>query len=145
MPRLARRIRTLGPPACANELEIYFVIDTGYAWLTSDVEVDYTATDGGVDFTCLTSSSHAGWVACYGYKAAASDPLEFCMQRRLDAQPVCQTFNSFPDALAELICFVPSPLPPPPSPCYAITDITTCMGKAACTWDSPNNRCVPKP
>jgi hypothetical protein len=135
---------TLGPPDCANEYEIYFIIDTGYAWLTSDTDVTYTATDGAVDYTCLSSSSHPGWVACYGYKSAGAGPLQFCLQRPLDAMPVCQTFDTFPAAVGDLVCFVPT-LPPPPSPCYAITDFTTCVGKPSCQWDSPTNRCVPKP
>ncbi|KAF0109117.1 MAG: hypothetical protein FD146_161 [Anaerolineaceae bacterium] len=134
----------LGPPACANELEIYFVIDTGYAWLTPDTDVTYTATDGAVNYTCVTSSSYPGRVACYGYKSAGVGILQFCLQRPLDPMPTCQTYPAFPAAVNGLVCFVPT-LPPPPSPCYAITDHTTCIGTVGCKWDDPTNRCVPNP
>lgn len=129
--------------ACDGPTQVFFVIDTGYAWLDNSGTYGYTATDGKTTYWCDTSQT-PGLVNCYGAKAANAGPLEFCLQRVEDTAPLCQTFETFPVRVNMLSCE-----PTPTVVTFACSNFTTeptCWEhEDKCHWDSTDHDCRPNP
>lgn len=140
----------LGSSGCRSEEEIFFTIDTGFTWLTSDEGVNYSASDGDTTYACTVAST-PGRVYCFGHRPDNPGALEFCLQREGDSQPLCQVFTDYPQYIWGYTCVAPTPTdrpgqhsPPPntgPS-CSSITSISACQNNSACTWDTSSNKCV---
>ena len=94
----------LASTACNEETtQMEFTIDTGYDWLTQDVQVAFVASDTETDYTCETGGS-AGLVNCRGSRSQAPGALTFCLQRSTDPSPVCQTFADFSASITNVPC-----------------------------------------
>ena len=55
---------------------VFFMVDTGYDWLTVDADVAYTATDGIRVFTCVTHPTVAGRIYCYGLQPTQPETMK---------------------------------------------------------------------
>ncbi len=116
--------------ACDGTTQVYFVIDTHYAWLDNSGIYGYTATDGQTTYWCDTSQN-PGLVYCYGTKTTVTEPLEFCFQRPEDTAPLCKTFDTFPARVNMLSC---EPTPTVAPACSSIKSELACNNTPGCKW-----------
>jgi hypothetical protein len=137
----------LNHPGCHSEEEIFFTLDTGFTWLTSNEGVTLSATDGDTTYAC-TVATDPGRVYCYGPHPDNPGALEFCLQRKGDSKPLCQTYTDYPQSVWSLSCIPPTPTDRPgqnaPGSCASLTTIPACQSNSACTWDTSANKCVSK-
>jgi hypothetical protein len=137
----------LNHPGCHSEEEIFFTLDTGFTWLTSNEGVTFAATDGDTTYTCSVATA-PGRVYCYGPRPDNPGALEFCIQREGDSKPLCQVFTGYPQVVWDFSCIPPTPTDRPgqnaPGTCASITSPAACQANTSCTWETSTNKCVSK-
>ncbi len=130
---------------CHDETRIFFMIETGLAWLVPGAEFDYTATDGETTYACTVNPAMPGRIYCAGPRPEVPGPLEFCLQGPGEVAPTCQTYPDYNIWVASIPpCAPEEPEEPHVPSCADYTTLSECSDHG-CYWWKSTETCHSEP
>ncbi len=132
----------LASVGCYDETHLFFIVDTGFAWLVPGAGWTYHAWDGSSTYSCSVHPTIPGRLYCIGPRPPAPGPLDVYVQQDGTPPTTSVLFEGWPGYVAAVPSCAPEE-PPPPS-CADYHTPTDCGGHG-CYWNKITSTCSSTP
>ncbi len=126
---------------CHDTSDIYFIVDTGLAWLVPGAGFTYSASDAEGGYACSVHPTIPGRLYCSGPRPVSPGTLQVCVDQDGPEPVACTYFDDWPAQVA----IIPDCAAPPPvvDACSARTALGPgeCPKLPPCRWDFNRGIC----
>lgn len=131
---------------CHDETHIFFIVDTGLAWLVPGAAYTYSAVDADHGYSCSVHPTIAGRLYCSGGRPVSPGTLNVCINQDGPDPMICESFADWPAQAASIPDCAPEEPPSGSFSCSDITDPLVCNADPRCKWVmlAPPGVCVPE-
>jgi hypothetical protein len=110
---------------CHDRERIYFILDTGLAWLVPGADFTSTANDGVTYYSCSVHPTIPGRLYCSGTRPGGPGRLQVGV-REGSSPPTYDYFLDWPSTVARIESCAPTPPPPVVDACSIWTNQNDC-------------------